>query len=382
MWLDANYFVSLQPLSYVNHCRFVMRRELVLLLLLVMLVPLSAQSTREYYQSYIDRYSRLAQEHQAQYHIPACITLAQGLLESAAGRSELAVKANNHFGIKCAGDWTGATYHYDDDAKDECFRKYKKAEDSFRDHALFLQRTRYQSLFTLSIDDYKGWAHGLKQCGYATDPAYAGKLIKLIEDYELMQYVVAQTDKEKASSQVNGRKPASQQETKPKTQKNATGKVKPTKTSGKKQTVDIAEPVDSIETKTVSVLPKDDRRGMEAVNLCAEHTVMRNNGKRYVVANLGDTFKSIAQEFNMYETTLRRYNDIVNPRYELQEGDKVYLQRKRRKAERIYAVYRVRKGENIWQIAQDKGMRLKSIYRLNGIEEGQNVTINQELKLR
>lgn len=340
-----------------------MKRISVLLLLVGWALMLPAQSTREYYQSYIDKYSRLAQEHQKQYHIPACITLAQGLLESAAGRSELAVKANNHFGIKCAGDWTGATYRYDDDAKDECFRKYKKAEESFRDHALFLQRTRYKRLFELDITDYKGWAHGLKQCGYATDPAYAGKLIKLIEDYNLMQYVTAEQQ---------GKTTMGQNEP-----KSVAKGGKTTRPSGKEQT-----DAPAISSASAAAQTAGGKKSMQAVDLCAGHEVLRNNGRRYVVARQGDTFRSIAYEFNMYESTLRRYNDIVNPRYELQEGDKVYLQRKRRKASRRYAVYRVRKGENIWQIAQDKGMRLESIYRLNGIEEGQNVTVNQELRLR
>lgn len=328
-------------------------------------MSVSAQTTREYYQNYIDKYSRVAQEHQAQYHIPACITLAQGLLESAAGRSELAVKANNHFGIKCAGDWTGATYRHDDDTKNECFRKYKKAEDSFRDHALFLQRARYQKLFDLPITDYKGWAHGLKQCGYATDPAYASKLIKLIEDYNLMQYVQEGKIQDKSSS-VGDKNKTTDKKTKTPKEKNEGVKPQANET----------------ETPTVVTTKTGKGKVLQTVDLCFEHRIMRNNGKRYVVAREGDTFQSIAYEFNMYESTVRRYNDIVNPRYELQEGDKVYLQKKRRKAERRYAVYRVRKGENIWQIAQDKGMQLKMIYRLNGIAEGQNVTVNQELRLR
>ena len=138
------------------------------------------------YEKYIKQYSSLAIQHQKKYRIPASITLAQGLLESGAGRSELARKSNNHFGIKCHSDWRGGRVYHDDDLRGECFRKYKNPEQSYEDHARFLvDRPRYASLFKLKITDYKGWARGLQKCGYATDRAYANRLIKLIEDYDL-----------------------------------------------------------------------------------------------------------------------------------------------------------------------------------------------------
>ena len=120
--------------------------------------------------------------------IPASITLAQGILESASGKGRLAIKANNHFGIKCH-EWTGAKIYHDDDKKQECFRKYKDAKYSFRDHSLFLtERKRYSGLFLLKKEDYKGWAKGLKDAGYATDRKYPQKLIGLIERYNLHEY--------------------------------------------------------------------------------------------------------------------------------------------------------------------------------------------------
>jgi len=138
------------------------------------------------YLAYIQRYTSIVLQQQQEYHIPAAITMAQALLESSAGKSELATNANNHFGIKCTSDWQWETYHHDDDAEAECFRKYYAAEDSFIDHSLFLKhRKRYASLFTLDSTDYKGWAQGLSQCGYATDPKYPQKLINLIERYDL-----------------------------------------------------------------------------------------------------------------------------------------------------------------------------------------------------
>ena len=124
-----------------------------------------------------------------EYGIPASITLAQGILESGDGNSELATKANNHFGIKCHSDWTGESMKYDDDRRNECFRVYSDARESFKDHSLFLsERSRYATLFDLDPIDYKGWARGLKKAGYATDPKYADRLIDLIERHELYRY--------------------------------------------------------------------------------------------------------------------------------------------------------------------------------------------------
>lgn len=138
------------------------------------------------YLAYIEQYKTIAMEQEKTYGIPAAITMAQGLLESSAGKSELATEANNHFGIKCTSDWHWETYHHDDDEQAECFRKYYHAEDSFIDHSLFLKnRKRYAPLFELDSTDYKAWAQGLKQCGYATDPNYPQKLIRLIERYHL-----------------------------------------------------------------------------------------------------------------------------------------------------------------------------------------------------
>lgn len=139
-------------------------------------------------QDYVSRYKDIAIKEMNTYGIPASITLAQGLLESANGNSALAREANNHFGIKCTSDWKGGSFLQDDDRRDDCFRVYNSAEDSFRDHSEFLLRKRYAALFELDKDDYVGWAKGLKQAGYATNPRYAQLLIDLIERYELHHY--------------------------------------------------------------------------------------------------------------------------------------------------------------------------------------------------
>lgn len=152
-------------------------------------VVVTTGSTGDAYTDYITRYSDMAVEQMEKYGIPASITLAQGLLESDAGRSSLATRCNNHFGIKCHSDWTGKTMLVDDDARNECFRCYSSASDSFKDHSLFLVNgSRYKSLFSLGRTDYKGWARGLKAAGYATSPTYADKLIELIERYGLDRY--------------------------------------------------------------------------------------------------------------------------------------------------------------------------------------------------
>lgn len=151
------------------------------------------------YREYIETYSVLAQEQMRKYHIPASITLAQGLLESGAGKGRLARLGNNHFGIKCH-DWNGKRIYHDDDSRGECFRKYRSVRESYEDHSKFLvNRSRYQALFSLNDRDYKAWAKGLKKAGYATDPNYANKLIKIIEDYELYRYDRSSSQTKKTS---------------------------------------------------------------------------------------------------------------------------------------------------------------------------------------
>ena len=169
--------------------RHTMKKLKLFLIFIISCLTLQAQTRNKQYEDYIKKYRELAVEEMKKYHIPASITLAQGLLESGAGQSKLARKSNNHFGIKCGGDWTGKTVSHDDDARGECFRAYKHPKESYEDHSKFLAgRSRYASLFKLKITDYKGWARGLKKAGYATNPRYADQLIGIIELYELHKY--------------------------------------------------------------------------------------------------------------------------------------------------------------------------------------------------
>lgn len=166
-----------------------MNRFILMAICLMGCLALQAQTRNKQYEAYIKQYRDLAVEEMKKYHIPASITLAQGLLESGAGQSTLARKSNNHFGIKCGSDWDGKSVRYDDDARNECFRAYKHPKQSYEDHSKFLVgRPRYVSLFKLKITDYKGWAKGLKKAGYATNPRYAEQLIGIIELYDLHKY--------------------------------------------------------------------------------------------------------------------------------------------------------------------------------------------------
>ena len=166
-----------------------MKNLIFFFLLIVYCLVSQAQTRNKQYEDYIKKYRELAVDEMKKYHIPASITLAQGLLESGAGQSTLARKSNNHFGIKCGSDWNGKTVSHDDDARGECFRSYKHPKQSYEDHSKFLTgRPRYASLFKLKITDYKGWARGLKKAGYATNPRYADQLIDIIELYDLDKY--------------------------------------------------------------------------------------------------------------------------------------------------------------------------------------------------
>ena len=258
------------------------------------------------------------------YGIPASITLAQGLLESGAGSSLLATKGNNHFGIKVGGTWNGKYMLKDDDAPNEKFRVYDSALESYEDHSLFLRKgQRYASLFTLSPTDYKGWAHGLKRAGYATNPNYGPLLINLIERYNLHQY-----DIQKATN---------------------------------------TKPVDKLR---------------EAVQ-SADYRILCSNECYYTIAKNGDTFKSLGKRFNVSARRLRRYNE-VDKNHQLKGGDIVYLTAKKRKAEKALKgkYHIVEKGESLYTIAQKYGIKVKALYKANRITDGFNLVEGQYLRIR
>ena len=310
-----------------------MKKYLILLVLAVLSQGISAAQNQKYLD-YIARWKDVAVQHQKEYGVPASITLAQGLLESAAGGSELAVKANNHFGIKCTSDWMGDVYRYDAERRKECFRMYKDAEESFRDHALFLQRSRYERLFTLKVTDYKGWAQGLKDCGYATDPAYPQKLIRIIEEYNLADL----------SSAKGGGKPKPAEEVVVVTQQPPIGT--------------FAEEAEEPYVRPLSAKE-------EKADFFAHHGRGKCNGVKYTVARAGDTYATVAFSLNMSERTLREMNDALGRT--LKEGDRIYLANKKTQAAKDHPRVWVKPGDTVWDLIQHEGITDKAFRELNGL---------------
>ena len=276
--------------------------------------------------------------------IPASITLAQGILESADGNSRLAVKANNHFGIKCHSSWKGKTIRKDDDKKNECFRKYKSAYDSYMDHSDFLTRgQRYAFLFDYKTTDYKKWAKGLKKAGYATSKTYATRLIQIIEDYKLYRFDTNDYKHE------------------------ATADNKETKVSKSKKEKESKE-------KKILISKED-----YAVQL--GRTVKLNNNVKYVVAKSGDSYSKLTNEFQMLRFELYKYNDAKKGA-KLKKGDIVYLQPKRNKAKKGQDYHVVKKNESLHSISQKYAIKEKKLIKLNQLKKGQKLRKGSKLKIR
>lgn len=281
------------------------------------------------YQAYIEQYKDIAIEEMMAYRIPASITLAQGLLESGAGKSYLSRYGNNHFGIKSNG-WTGRTIRHDDDQKQEKFRAYDSVRESYEDHSKFLAyRERYSRLFKLNMTDYVGWAQGLKDCGYATNPKYAQRLISIIETYQLYKY--------------------------------------DTMTPAKADKVVVEADNASHATKRASY---------------QVHKINAYNQNYYVYARRGDTFESIGKEMGLSASTLAKYNEREKDD-QLKEGDVVYLSKKQKKADKKYKnqYHEVKAGESMYLISQLYGMRLASLYKINHLDPGYQIKVGDKLKV-
>lgn len=299
----------------------------MLLVALCLTIMAQRYTWNSLYQTYIDQYRDLAIREMLRYNIPASITLAQGLLESGAGRSELATRGNNHFGIKCHG-WAGRTIRHNDDAANECFRAYDNALQSYEDHSKFLASSqRYRSLFSLKRTDYKGWAKGLKAAGYATNPAYSNQLISIIELYKLYQYDTANKyDKFMASH---------------------TGMDQPLQQGG------------------------------------TLHPIHIYNKNYYVQARKGDTFETIAKEIGISYRKLAKYNER-QPNDRLITNEVIWLKKKQKKADKAYQdrPHRVKKGDSMYSIAQYYGIRLSSLYKMNGMSPNDDIRIGDLLRVR
>lgn len=305
-----------------------MKKHILTLLFLTVCLLLQAQRTNQAFWSYIDKYKDWAIEQMHEYRIPASITLAQGLLESNAGRSRLATEANNHFGIKVGGSWTGPYIIQSDDRPNDRFRKYKSARESYVDHSKFLQQKRYQGLYQLGRTDYKGWARGLKAAGYATNPAYAESLIRVIEMYNLQQF-----DTGKYRSQ----KPA------------------------------------TAATQTNSV-----------DEFWQRHKIYLNNKNHFIIVEIGDDMATISKKTGLSLHKLYKYNDLPRD-YAPTEGDLIYLKNKRKCASKEFKknpIHIVEPNQSLFDIAQLYGIRLESLCKLNEWDEPHAVQVGEILRIR
>lgn len=308
----------------------------------------NGNGTKNTRQEYIDRWKVIALQNMFEYNIPASITLAQGILESGNGNSTLTKKANNHFGIKCHG-WDGPGYYMDDDKKDECFRVYKNAEDSFEDHSQFLLKKRYANLFTLKPTDYKGWAKGLKKAGYATNPEYAKRLISIIEDNKLYEY-----DKYTFNEflELKGKSKYNKKDEVIIVEDNA-----PKKRHKKNSTVESGELVYTMGRK-VSV---------------------HDNKINYIVAEDGDDYSSIASDMSLNKWQILSYNDLEKTD-KIEGGDIIFIQPKKSKSKT--KSYTSKRGDSWWSISQEYGIKLKKLLKKNGVEAGQELRPGQKVLLR
>jgi LysM repeat protein len=285
----------------------------------------SAKMSRE---EYVEEYKGLAMKEMVRTGVPASITLAQGMLESDNGNSRLAVKANNHFGIKCHNGWSGREIYHDDDLRGECFRKYKTVYESYEDHSDFLRSgTRYSFLFGLDPVDYKAWAKGLKQAGYATNPEYADKLIGIIEDNKLHQYdLIALTGEQQKDT-------------------------------------------------------REARRTIPSKQLQSTRPVYERNRIDYIIVKEGDTYESLQRELGLLPFEIFKYNDISRDSL-LYTGREIYIQPKRAKAARGNDYYTVKPGETMYGISQLYGVKLERLYIMNLLNPDSQLVPDQKISLR
>ncbi|MFI3266595.1 MAG: glucosaminidase domain-containing protein [Rikenellaceae bacterium] len=308
------------------------------LVAMLMSTALWAQTTRE---QYIQQYKQMAIDAQEQFGIPASIKMAQALLESANGNSRLATMANNHFGIKCKSYWQGETISHDDDAKGECFRKYSSVEDSYNDHSIFLSDgERYRFLFSLPVDDYSAWAHGLKQAGYATNPQYAYLLIDIIEEFKLYDLANAEVEQ-----------------------------VEPPLGVVEQAPVVVATP--GFNVNDYAVYKK--QRG--------DHTVYINNKTRFVVMFEGETLESLAQNVKIPTKLLRSYNDLQDGQT-IEPNQMVYVKFKKNKSRNGASFHVVRAGETLYSISQLYGIRYEKLKDINKKTEDMELPAGMRLRLK
>ena len=353
-------------------------------------VPSAAQRSRAG-EAYIEKYAQDAVNEMFRSGVPASITLAQGMLESANGQSYLALKGNNHFGIKCH-DWKGPGVYMDAEKRNECFRKYRNVSESYRDHSDFLRyRDRYKFLFDLKITDYKGWAHGLKKAGYATDPAYPRKLINLIETYDLSRFDQTDTREIRKKNRLS-RKEARRLR---KAAKEKGAAVQPVDSSSyvpqggapsgsqvSPEIITVAPGSRIPDSPTVLEEPRPyDGGKMAEFRFSLSRQLYSQNGVPFVYSVEGETYADIAEYYSLFLREILRYNDLPEDE-PLVPGTVVYLQPKKSKAARHVDKYVAEGDESLREIAQRYAVRLASLMKMNGIEEPRDLSEGEMILLR
>ncbi len=392
-----------------------LRKPLIPLLCLIAFT-LVAQNRLKPYEEYITKYNEIAVRQQKLHGVPASITLAQGILESGAGNSDMAKRSNNHFGIKCHNGWIGDTIMYFDDGMNSCFRKYAKPEESFDDHSLFLVKgRRYASLFQIDVTDYKAWSYGLKNAGYATDPTYADKLIRIIETYGLNDYAkgkkqekLVQIDsikvdkaaarlakkaeaKARKLSAIQAKKDSIQAERKAAKVTKAINdsilrSVRKAERSVRRHIRDSIASTYSIfsnkaleNVKDYQVLPV--KPAAQTINPLSCHEIAYVGTTPFIKAQFGDSFEGLADEFGLSITRIRSINEF--PRnYILQTGEPVYLDTKTTWWEGEYPLHIAKQGESMHFIAQKYALKLDALYKMNYMTLGEVVKPGTKIKLR
>lgn len=323
-------------------------------------IAVFAQYNEQDIRNYIEQYADVAIQKMQEYKIPASITVAQGIFESACGKSRLATEGNNHFGIKCHTEWTGDTILIDDDELQECFRKYASVSESYTDHSLFLTtRKRYANLFQLDIMDYKSWARTLKQDGYATNPQYADRLISLIERFN-----IARLD---TMWQTMGKYvPSSDPETTKPVAENKKPDPKPATPATP------AKPGKKVFTAVGSENPADQ-------SPFTYRKVFKNNNTYFVIAEKGDTYEKIAQDILVMADNLRKFND-AGPNDEPVENEIVYVEAKAHS--NAMRIHTVQAGETLRYISQRYGVQLRYILKYNMLDETSIIHPGDQILLR
>lgn len=310
------------------------KRIIIFICCIICSFRMLGQSTSDI-QSYVSQYKQVALEQEKRYGIPASITLAQGILESGAGKSMLTRNANNHFGVKAYGGWTGPIYlAWDDERQKSRFRKYSSAMNSFRDHALFLKNnSRYRSLFTNSVYDYRAWAIGLQKAGYATAGNYAKALIGFIDAYKL--YAI-----------------------------NGGVKLRAGKTVTITRLISTTRPV--FDAECVMIDTEESEEEKEVANI-VRRFVVDINDVRCTILYPGESLVSVAKKYDVSQSKLLEYNELSSPK-DIKEGDVIYLEKKKKKYFGLQDTYRVKANETLYEVSQQFGIQMASLAKLNGID--------------